>query len=81
MENLSRRRALTLGVALGLVGAAAPVPAWASAGTAGAGKLAGAGAAAGPGPEWIWDDAADPLMVRMIEGGHVPAINRAWRAG
>ncbi|MEU0768769.1 oxygenase MpaB family protein [Streptomyces albogriseolus] len=86
MENLSRRRALTLGVALGLAGAAAPVPAWASAGpaagTAGTGALteAGARAAAGPGPEWIWDDAADPLMARMIEGGHVPAINRAWES-
>ncbi|MFJ2952138.1 MULTISPECIES: oxygenase MpaB family protein [unclassified Streptomyces] len=71
MENLSRRKALSLGVALGLVGVAGPVPAWASTGPAN-------GAAAGTGPEWIWDDAADPLMASMIDGGHVPAINTAW---
>ncbi|MGW1228253.1 oxygenase MpaB family protein [Streptomyces sp. NPDC001478] len=71
MGNLSRRQALSLGVALGLVGAAGTAPAWASTGTA-------ADADAGTGPEWIWDDKADPLMVSMIEGGHVPAINTAW---
>ncbi|MFD7863559.1 oxygenase MpaB family protein [Streptomyces sp. NPDC059783] len=71
MGNLSRRQALTLGVALGLTGAAGTAPAWASTGAA-------ADADAGTGPEWIWDDKADPLMVSMIEGGHVPAINTAW---
>jgi hypothetical protein len=71
MENLSRRRALSLGVALGLVGVAHPVQAWASTGSA-------TGAAAGSGPEWIWDDAADPLMASMLKNGHVPAINTAW---
>ncbi|MFG2512432.1 oxygenase MpaB family protein [Streptomyces sp. NPDC048584] len=71
MENLSRRKALSLGVALGLVSVASPVPAWASTGSAN-------GAAPGTGPEWIWDDAADPLMASMIDGGHVPAINTAW---
>lgn len=71
MGNLSRRQALSLGVALGLTGAAGTAPAWASTGAA-------ADADAGTGPEWIWDDKADPLMVSMIEGGHVPAINTAW---
>src|SRR5689334_3815374 len=71
MENLSRRKALSLGVALGLVGVASPVQAWASTGSA-------AGAAAGTGPEWIWDSAADPLMASMLDNGHVPAINSAW---
>ncbi len=71
MENLSRRKALSLGVALGLVGVAHPVQAWASTGSA-------TGASAGPGPEWIWDDAADPVMASMLKSGHVPAINTAW---
>ncbi|MFD7132903.1 oxygenase MpaB family protein [Streptomyces sp. NPDC059894] len=71
MENLSRRRALSLGVALGLAGLANPAQAWASTDSV-------TGAAAGTGPEWIWDDAADPLMVSMLENGHVPAINTAW---
>ncbi|MFC8536424.1 oxygenase MpaB family protein [Streptomyces sp. NPDC057249] len=73
MENLSRRKLLTLGAALGLAGAAVPAPAWAATGPA-------AAAADGTGPQWIWDDLADPLMVKMLENGHVPAINRAWGA-
>ncbi|QNP66586.1 oxygenase MpaB family protein [Streptomyces genisteinicus] len=73
MDNLSRRKALSLGVALGLVGLANPAQAWASTGSA-------KGAAAGTGPEWIWDDAADPLMVSMLQNGHVPAINTAWES-
>lgn len=70
MENLSRRKALSLGVALGLVGVANPARAWAAA--------PGAQGVAATGPEWIWDPAADPLMAKMITGGHVPAINTAW---
>ncbi|WP_324785888.1 oxygenase MpaB family protein [Streptomyces sp. H51] len=72
MENLSRRRLLSLGAALGLVGVASSAPAWASAGSA------TADAAAGTGPQWIWDDLADPLMASMLDNGHVPAINTAW---
>ncbi|THA71035.1 DUF2236 domain-containing protein [Streptomyces sp. A0958] len=71
MENLSRRKLLTLGAALGLAGVADPARAWASSGPATA-------ADAGTGPRWIWDDTADPLMVSMLENGHVPAINTAW---
>ncbi|NYV75879.1 oxygenase MpaB family protein [Streptomyces sp. UH6] len=71
MDNLSRRRLLSLGAALGLAGVAGPGQAWAATGSV-------AGAAAGTGPEWIWDDLADPLMVRMLDNGHVPAINAAW---
>ncbi|MGP2435912.1 oxygenase MpaB family protein [Streptomyces sp. JW3] len=73
MPNLDRRSVLSLGVALGLVGAAGPATGWAS-------TRSGTKAAAGTGPEWIWDDAADPLMVKMLDGGHVPAINTAWAA-
>ncbi|MFD0304454.1 oxygenase MpaB family protein [Streptomyces sp. NPDC127119] len=74
MENLSRRRALSLGVALGLVGVANPAGALTPSGSTGS----VAGAAAGTDPAWIWDDATDPLMVSMLENGHVPTINTAW---
>ncbi|WP_369221380.1 oxygenase MpaB family protein [Streptomyces sp. R39] len=77
MENLSRRKALSLAVALGLAGVASPARAWASTGSA-AGAATAADAAAGTGPEWIWDAAADPLMASMLENGQVPAINTAW---
>ncbi|MEU3947898.1 oxygenase MpaB family protein [Streptomyces sp. NPDC029526] len=73
MENLSRRKALSLGVALGIVGAATPLQAWAATDSV-------SGTAAATGPEWIWDDAADPLMESMLRNGHVPAINRAWES-
>ncbi|NED15003.1 oxygenase MpaB family protein [Streptomyces sp. SID9124] len=73
MENLSRRRLLTLGAALGLAGVAAPAHARASTDTA-------AASGDGTGPQWIWDDLADPLMASMLENGHVPAINTAWES-
>ncbi|MFF5897914.1 oxygenase MpaB family protein [Streptomyces argenteolus] len=72
MENLSRRKALSLGVALGLVGVAAPSKAWAWAPT---NSVAGTGT--GADPEYIWDSATDPLMVSLLENGQVPAVNTA----
>jgi hypothetical protein len=73
MSNLSRRNALSLGVALGLVSAAGVVPAWASAAT-------GTGAAAGADPWWVWDDEVDRLMAGLLDGGQVPAVNTALRS-
>ncbi|MDX3193529.1 oxygenase MpaB family protein [Streptomyces sp. MN03-5084-2B] len=67
MSNLSRRNALSLGVALGLVGAANVIPAWAS-------------AAAGADPWWVWDDEVDRLMAGLVDGGGVPAVNTALRS-
>ncbi|WP_290063001.1 oxygenase MpaB family protein [Amycolatopsis solani] len=69
MSNLSRRNALSLGVALGLVSAANAVPAWASAG----------GAAAGADPWWTWDDEVDRIMAGVLGTGGVPAVNTALR--
>ncbi|MFF1613146.1 oxygenase MpaB family protein [Amycolatopsis sp. NPDC058278] len=66
MSNLSRRNALSLGVALGLVGAASVVPAWAS--------------TAGADPWWVWDDEVDSLMAGLVDGGRVPAVNTALRS-
>jgi hypothetical protein len=71
MSNLSRRNVLSLGVALGLVGAGA-APALASAGSA-------AGAAAGPDPWWAWDDEIDGIMASLLDSGRVPAVNTAIR--
>ncbi|MFJ8752688.1 oxygenase MpaB family protein [Streptomyces sp. NPDC102441] len=72
MPNLDRRRILSLGVALGLVGVADPTKAWA---WASADSVAGTGA--GVDPEYIWDSATDPLMVSLLENGQVPAVNTA----
>ncbi|MBN6040579.1 oxygenase MpaB family protein [Amycolatopsis sp. 195334CR] len=68
MSNLSRRNVLSLGVALGLVGAAGAVPGLASA--------ASAQAAAGD-PWWVWDDEIDGIMARILDAGGVPAVNTA----
>lgn len=73
MSNLSRRNALSLGVALGLVSATSVVPAWASA-------AGGTGAAAGTDPWWVWDDEVDRLLAGLIDSGQVPAVNTALRS-
>jgi hypothetical protein len=65
MSNLSRRNALSLGVALGLASVASAVPAWAS--------------AAGADPWWVWDDEVDTLMAGLVDSGQVPAVNTALR--
>ncbi|OXM65930.1 oxygenase MpaB family protein [Amycolatopsis vastitatis] len=65
MSNLSRRNALSLGVALGLASVAGAVPAWAS--------------AAGTDPWWVWDDEVDTLMAGLVDSGGVPAVNTALR--
>ncbi|NBE50161.1 oxygenase MpaB family protein [Streptomyces boluensis] len=75
MSNPSRRKVLSLGAALGLVGAAGPTTAWAWSPT---GSVAGAGA--GTDPEYVWDDEVDRLMVSFIENGQVPAVNTAMES-
>ncbi|MFJ9083171.1 oxygenase MpaB family protein [Streptomyces sp. NPDC102384] len=73
MTNLSRRNILSLGAALGLVGATGTATnAWAWSPT---GSVAGAGA--GIDPEYVWDDEIDPLMAKIITSGQVPAVNKA----
>ncbi|MGC7094789.1 oxygenase MpaB family protein [Amycolatopsis lurida] len=67
MSDLSRRNVLSLGVALGLVGAAGAVPGLASA----------AKAPPGADPWWAWDDEIDGIMARILDSGGVPAVNTA----
>ncbi|MHB9756924.1 oxygenase MpaB family protein [Streptomyces sp. BYX5S] len=76
MTNLSRRNVLSLGAALGLVGSTGTATsAWAWSPT---GSVAGAGA--GTDPEYVWDDAIDPLMAKVITSGQVPAVNKAFES-
>ncbi|CAM5640831.1 oxygenase MpaB family protein [Streptomyces hirsutus] len=72
MENLNRRRVLSLGVALGLVSVAGPAKAWAwpSADSA-------AGTGTGADPEYVWDSAADPLLASLLDNGRIPSVNTA----
>ncbi|MFD9290384.1 oxygenase MpaB family protein [Streptomyces sp. NPDC060030] len=72
MHNLDRRKVLSLGVALGLVGAADPAKAWAW-----ASRDSVAGSGTGVDPEYVWDSATDPLMVSLLRNGQVPAVNTA----
>ncbi|MGW4386484.1 oxygenase MpaB family protein [Streptomyces sp. NPDC004685] len=72
MPNLSRRRVLSLGAALGLVGATSSTPAWAWSPT---GSVAGTGS--GTDPEYVWDDEVDRLVASLFENDQVPAVNTA----
>ncbi|MGW5735998.1 MULTISPECIES: oxygenase MpaB family protein [Streptomyces] len=72
MHNLSRRKVLSLGAALGLVGAAGTTDAWAWPPT---GSVAGAGA--GTDPEYVWDDEVDQLVASLFAKDQIPAVNTA----
>ena len=76
MPDLTRRRALTLGVALGLVGAAVDLPkvwAWSSKGSI-------AGTDTTTDPFTVFDTAADPVVASLFENGQVPAVNTAFQS-
>ncbi|GAA2631737.1 oxygenase MpaB family protein [Paractinoplanes durhamensis] len=73
MQNLSRRRVLTLGAALGLVGVADPSKAWA---WSSANSIAATDTVTDP---WsVWDDATDPLVASLLDNGQIPAVNTAF---
>ena len=71
MSNLSRRNAIALGVALGLVSVA---------GTAPAGAAPAGGTSTGVDPWWVWDDEVDRLLAGLLDTGQVPAVNTAMRS-
>ncbi|MFF5232681.1 oxygenase MpaB family protein [Dactylosporangium sp. NPDC000521] len=78
MGNISRRKVLTSGTALGALGALSiATPAWS---WSPAGSVAGAGP--GADPRWVWDDEADPLVASLLDRGAVPQVNallRTWK--
>lgn len=79
MAELSRRKMLTTGSALGALGAlglASPAHArslvnwtWAPSGSV-------AGSGVGGDPRWVWDEEADPLVASLLDRGDVPKVNQ-----
>ncbi|WP_043622369.1 oxygenase MpaB family protein [Nonomuraea candida] len=77
MAELSRRRMLLSGGALGAFGAlgmASPARALTDWTWAPSGSVAGSGA--GADPRWVWDEEADPLLASLLDGGAIPEVNR-----
>ncbi|MGW4549330.1 oxygenase MpaB family protein [Streptomyces violaceorubidus] len=80
MDDLSRRRMLITGGALGALGAlgaASPARAKSLWTWAPSGSVAGKGA--GVDPDWVWDEEADPVLAAVIERGEVAKVNAALR--
>ncbi|MFE7385081.1 oxygenase MpaB family protein [Streptomyces zhihengii] len=80
MDELSRRKMLITGGALGALGAlgaASPAHARALWTWAPSGSVAGKGA--GLDPEWVWDEQADPVLAAVVERGQVAQVNQALR--
>ncbi|MEU8654209.1 oxygenase MpaB family protein [Streptomyces sp. NPDC048737] len=80
MDELSRRKILITGGALGALGAlgaASPASARSLWTWAPSGSVAGKGA--GLDPEWVWDEEADPVLAAVIERGDTAKANEALR--
>jgi hypothetical protein len=81
VDDVSRRKLLVTGGAVGAIGAlglAAPAGAapwtWTPRGSV-------AGEGTGADPRWVWDEEADPLVASLLERGEVPRVNtllRTW---
>lgn len=74
MSDLSRRKVLASGAALGTLGAlgmVSPAQAWT---WSPGGSIAETGS--GLDPTWVWDEEADPLVASLLDRGDVPEVNR-----
>ena len=79
MAELSRRKVLLSGGALGALGAlgmASPAQARAAVDWTWAPSGSVAGTGAGADPRWVWDEEADPLVASLLDRGAVPEVNR-----
>ncbi len=79
MDNVSRRRVLQAGGALGALGALAVAAPGQAAAWSWSPKGSVAGAGAGLDPRWVWDDEADPLVASLLDRGDVPRVNELLR--
>lgn len=78
MDELSRRKILLGGGALGAFGAlSAASAAQASSLSAWTWSPTGSVAGSGPGvnPRWVWDQEADPLLTSLFDRGSIPKVN------
>ena len=78
--EISRRKVLLGGSALGAVGAvgmASPAGARSLWTWKPSGSVAGTGA--GVDPKWVWDETADPLVASLLDRGDVPMVNQLLR--
>ncbi|MEZ0109364.1 hypothetical protein ABH920_003378 [Catenulispora sp. EB89] len=76
MKNLSRRRALSLGGAVGLASVALDVPkawSWSS-----AGSIAGTDTVTDPFS--VWDPVPDQVAAQILADGATASVNSAWQA-
>jgi hypothetical protein len=80
MKNVSRRKMLLGGGAVGAVGAlglASPAGARSLWTWQPSGSVAGSGT--GADPRWVWDETADPLVASLLDRGDVPRVNELLR--
>ncbi|MGH1565247.1 oxygenase MpaB family protein [Mumia sp. DW29H23] len=82
MHEVSRRKVLIAGSAIGAAGALGGVaPAVARPAWTWAAKSSLAGSGRGIDPQWVWDEEVDALMAAVIDRGDVPLVNehlRTW---
>ncbi|MFG1944034.1 oxygenase MpaB family protein [Nonomuraea sp. NPDC048826] len=79
MAELSRRKVLISGGALGALGAlgvTAPAEARSQAAWTWSPRNSVAGSGTGEDPRWVWDEEADALVASLIDRGDVPEVNR-----
>ncbi|MFD7814042.1 oxygenase MpaB family protein [Streptomyces sp. NPDC059785] len=75
MENLTRRRALSIGAVLGLASVASAPSAWS---WSSKGSIAGTDAVTDP--YSVWDPDTDDVAARLLADGSIPAVNKAWES-
>ncbi|MDQ0578494.1 oxygenase MpaB family protein [Streptomyces rishiriensis] len=73
MEDLTRRRALSIGAILGLASVTSTPSAWS---WSSAGSIAGTDTVTDP--FQVWDPDADDVAARLLADGSIPSVNRAW---